>query len=160
MSFPIVFAAGVIIIGLLMLIKALVPSFQFSTFKFIVGIIIIIFGINILFSSFGDMGNNTTLNNSSSGTKQSVVFSERTIYISDDMVGDLNLECAFASLTVYIPKDKNISITSSSAFGSINMPNGNSVSFGTLNESTDTSGEVLNLKINCAFGSVDVKYTD
>gem|GEM_PF-6122532 len=38
MSFPIIFAAGVIVIGLLLLIKALVPSFQFSTFKFIAGI--------------------------------------------------------------------------------------------------------------------------
>jgi len=122
-------------------------------------IIIIIFGISVLFSSFGS-GSSTTLNNSSSGSKQTVAFSERTIYISDDMTGNLNLECAFGSMTVYIPKNKNVSITSSCAFGSINMPNGNSVSFGTINETSNAVGDILNLKIDCAFGSVDIKYTN
>jgi len=158
MSFPIIFAAGFIIIGILLLLKAVIPSFQLSTFRFVFGILIIIFGINMLFSSFGSTTNTTV--NSSSGSKQSIVFGERIINVDKDMVGNLDLDCAFGSLTVNIPRNKNVRISSSCAFGTINMPNGNSVSFGSLNEDFSSSGEVLNIKLNCAFGTIHVRYID
>ena len=157
MNFPIILGAGFLIIGLLLLLKAVVPSFQFGIFRFVVGAVIILFGISVLFSSFESSSSSNTVN-VSSGTKQTVSFGERTIDIDKDLVGNIELECSFGSLTVYIPKDKNISFASSCAFGTITLPSGNSIYFGTLNESSSNSGAVLNIKLNCAFGSIHVKY--
>lgn len=159
MNFPIVLAAGFIIIGLMLLIKAIVPSFQFGVFKFVVGVIIIIIGINVLFSSFSS-GVDSSNFYVSSGGKQSVAFAERVIDIDKNLTGNVEFDCAFGTLTVNIPRDKNVNITSSCAFGTINLPSGNSVSFGTMNESSAKSGDVLNIKLSCAFGSIYVKYKD
>jgi len=68
----------------------------------------------------------------------------------------LELNCAMGELVVKLPSELNYRIKGNAAFGSLQMPDGQQVSFGELNyeQGEPPQSAVLDIKVNVAFGSV------
>lgn len=136
--FRILFSLTLIIIGF-----ALIKGWRFSKME----------GTQTL---FGD--NRHTFSDTEKA--HSVLFGEAHIDLTSmDLSTEkiVDLRCVFGEMRVMVPYGKNVSIDAEVSFGSIQMPDGNTTSFGGLAyRSPLISGEDggLKIKISCTFGNV------
>jgi hypothetical protein len=92
-----------------------------------------------------------------------VIFAKGRIDLSDiefdkDLSKEINV--IFSAGEIILPKDKQVKIKATSAFGTVRLPDGNSVSFGDIAYQTSeisTDKPVLYLTLNCVFGEAIVR---
>lgn len=158
----IIIALTVIVTGLYILIRyALNINMPFilytPIFRMIIGMIIIFLGIYIIVGIYyvGDkLPKNKTEN-------YNINFKSSTIDLSNiqiDRNKNVNVNCAFSDTVILINQNIQIHIKASSAFGSISIPTGDSVSFGEMNFVMGTSDKILYLNVNAAFAQIRVLY--
>ena len=153
--------------GLIVLLK-LVFNLQVSVGKLIFGMFVLLIGVSLLTNSFQwgnfkfNSANTTVFAGSSdeivvkdSNDDYSVVFGSVTYDASQLQPGQsVKIRCAFGSCKVLLPKG-NVYVTATSAFGSIHLPGGKSVTFSSDTYGTDGTN-AIRIDISCAFGSVTV----
>jgi len=91
----------------------------------------------------------------------SVLFGEAVIDLTQtaEMAeGLVELRCVFGEMRVKVPRDVNLQVRAEVSFGTIRMPDGRSVSFGTRDYAPAGDGgqTTLRLRVVCAFGEVSI----
>jgi Cell wall-active antibiotics response 4TMS YvqF len=160
----------VILIGFLIFLK-IFPAFKnLSVGRVVVGIILIIFGINIIIGEgfftdrsmrfYRGMPDRPFFNDSV--LKHDIIFSSKSIDLTNiSGMGDTNLRInvAFGSAHIKINKHTRLIVNGNVAFGSADFPGNSKTFFGGINYSSPDSPErntVINIKTNVAFGSLNV----
>lgn len=126
-------------------------------FRMISSIIIIFLGVYILIGAYY-VGDNLPKYKKkyykaffkSSSINLSNIEIERNINITVDSI--------FSDTVIYINQNIQAHIKASSAFGSISLPTGDSVSFGEINFIIGDSDKILYLNVNSAFGQIRILY--
>ncbi|MFW6227566.1 MAG: hypothetical protein ACOC31_05635, partial [Bacteroidota bacterium] len=132
-------------------------------------LLLIIFGIMLMTGSYRHQSNNTAVFSESKfmfnkeNDEYSVVFGQGTLDLRDlELTGELNVKasCVFGELKVYLKPDMNYIIYSSTAFGSVNIPQGRPNSgFGSSEVKSagyDSNAPKLILRADAVFGAVDI----
>ena len=160
----------VILFGVGILLKS-VFHINIPFFKIFVGIVVILFGISIIFDAvkfkkieavFGDY-------NFNSGTiekEYNIVFSKAAMDISNFDFSNYNgefikINSVFSSSEIYLSRDFQYEIRAESSFGTVRLPNGESVSFGNIArlENAENSGlKRINLHVSSVFGETKILY--
>ncbi|MEI0488034.1 hypothetical protein R4K48_09320 [Brachyspira pulli] len=126
-------------------------------FRMIIGMIIIFLGVYILLGAHY-VGDNIPKNKKS---KYNVYFKTRTIDLSDleiDRNRCIDVNTVFADTVILISDKVQVHIKASSAFGSISLPTGDSISFGETNFVMGTYDNILYLNTNAAFAQIRILY--
>lgn len=90
----------------------------------------------------------------------SVVFGEVVVDFTNTSVfpqDPIELRCVFGEMRVRIPQGLNLEVNAESVFGSVQMPDGNSISFGSrryTNPLKTVDQPILRINVHCVFGSV------
>ncbi len=168
------FWGGIIILFGLSIILNAVFKINIPLFKIVLALFIIYFGVNMLLGSFkskSETGKATDVFSSSSikvdptslNNEYSVVFGSQTIDLTEITDGaDRNVEIntVFGSQKVYINENAKVRVKASSVFGSVTLPDNNSVSFGDYTYSqqpeTTLSAGVLFIEANAVFGDIKI----
>ncbi|MEJ5265443.1 MAG: hypothetical protein WHT29_09025 [Bacteroidales bacterium] len=165
-----------IIIGLSLIIKV-VFNVDFPIFKILIAFFFIYLGLKILFGhSF------RTYN--SSNSEHTVIFGERVFLKPepgkeynvifgkavfdwqhfrpdslDNQRIDVKVNTVFGSSEMLLPRDMQVRIDASAAFGEARMPNGNTASFGNTSYFVDsaTANGQLNVRADVVFGSFQAR---
>ena len=160
----------VILIGLSIIVND-VFKIDFPLFQVIFALIIIYFGVRLLFGSFGL--------NFSNKTEDSVVFSEASaspasidlrkeynvVFGSQDidlrnlnLEADTELECnvVFGKQVIILPKSLNVRAKANAVFGNARFPDVHQVALGEMsyNEKSSPSGPTLYIEGNVVFGQL------
>lgn len=85
-----------------------------------------------------------------------VIFGSSDIVIDND-TKDATINVVFGSSDINILTERPLEIKAEAVFSSVNLPNGNHLSFGDNYYKADGIGEPLKLKISTVFGSTDIK---
>ena len=167
---------ALIIVGLLLVIKVILP-FHFPIFKILIGLLIVYVGVRIIvggswgihrFRSEGKNGKtvfaDAKVNFSAAENKNSVIFGNAVYDFTgatlDDTAATVKVDVVFGRAEVLLPKDVPVRIKYDVAFGRIALPNENAISFGSgayTNEHFVRSAPHLQLCIDVAFGEAVVK---
>lgn len=159
----------IMLIGLYVILNA-VFKINFPVFRILLACFLIYLGFKILYGSFNTTRHVEGRVQFSEG-RQSVaslkefnkfesLFGNQEIDLSmAELSGNrtrLKFDCVFGRQVVKLPQNANVQVKASAVFASIDLPNGNRVSFGdyqyqnALNESLP----VLEIDANCVFGSI------
>jgi len=161
-----------IVIGLSIIFRMI---FDISLFRIIIAVAIILFGIRILigkpnlFSShdenqviFGEKSfHSAPVNN----TEYNTIFG-KSVYdfrkINNLSPGrtKLKVNTIFGGTEILLPESIPVNIKADAVFGSACMPNGNTISFGTVHynsANSDTASSYLYIEAGVVFGSVEIK---
>lgn len=170
----------IIIFGLLLLLKNLF-NWNISIFRIFVGVAIVVIGISLLTGGWNwfksGFGNNAQSNTYYEGApasqsetvsfgqrhytatqsgKFSYIFANGSIDLTnlpEEQVHRIELDSVFSNVNVYVKPGMSVAVQGSSAFGRIQLPNGNAVFFGDISQSS-TSG--ITLVASAVFGSVNI----
>ncbi|WP_300758095.1 hypothetical protein [uncultured Brachyspira sp.] len=126
-------------------------------FRMIIGMIIIFLGAYILLGMHY-VGDSVPKNKR---TKYDVYFKTKTIDLSDleiDRNRVIDINTVFSDTVIFISDKVQLHIKASSAFGSVSLPTGDSVSFGETNFVMGTYDNILYLNVNAAFAQIRVLY--
>ncbi|WP_020004464.1 hypothetical protein [Brachyspira innocens] len=126
-------------------------------FRMIIGMIIIFLGAYILVGMHY-VSDSVPKNKR---TKYDVYFKTKTIDLSDleiDRNRIIDINTVFADTVIFISDKVQVHIKTSSAFGSVSLPTGDSVSFGETNFVMGTYDSILYLNVNAAFAQIRVLY--
>ena len=126
-------------------------------FRMIIGMIIIFLGAYILVGMHY-VSDSVPKNKR---TKYDVYFKTKTIDLSDleiDRNRIIDINTVFADTVIFINDKVQVHIKASSAFGSVSLPTGDSVSFGETNFVMGTYDSILYLNVNAAFAQIRVLY--
>jgi predicted membrane protein len=162
-----------VLIGISILVRVFfnidIPVFRIFFGLFLIGIgLSIVFGRHMVFSDsknivFGE----ATINVNESRGKYSVVFSKGITDLTglpiNDEVSKIEVNTVFGDNTVYLKKGVSVSIRANSAFGQVELPDGNNVAFGTnqyTSGTIDKNTPHLKLDINTVFGATRVVYKE
>lgn len=85
-----------------------------------------------------------------------VIFGSSDIVIDNDSQ-NCTINIVFSSADINILTERPIEIKAESVFASVNLPNGNHISFGDNVYKADGIGEPLKIKISTVFGSTDIR---
>lgn len=158
----------VVLFGISILLRAIF-HINIPFFKIILGIIVICFGISIIFEGLNFSKNNSVFGtynfNSAKVEKEyNIIFSKGVIDFSNADFSNYNgksikINSIFASTAVYIDSNFEYKIKASSAFGTVYMPNGDSVAFGNIVRIIgNNDSKKINIDINSIFGETKVSY--
>lgn len=126
-------------------------------FRMIIGMIIIFLGVYILVGMHY-VSDSVPKNKR---TKYNVYFKTKTIDLSDleiDRNRIIDINTVFSDTVVFISDKVQVHIKASSAFGSVSLPTGDSISFGETNFVMGTEDNILYLNVNAAFAQIRVLY--
>jgi len=125
-------------VGIILLLNTFF-NFNINVFKLTIGILIILFGVFILFNGFGfqDSGNivfrGGTIRVSEVQDEYNIIFSSGTVDLSkvtiENEVKKIEVNTIFAEGKVILNPDVPTLIKASSAFGELELPDGSSVIF-------------------------------
>ena len=124
-------------------------------FRMIIGMIIIFLGVYIL------VGKHYLGDSVPRSGKYDVYFKTTTIDLYDleiDRNRKMSVNTAFSDTVILINDSIQVHIKASSAFGSVSLPTGDSVSFGETNFVIGSSDKILYLNVNAAFAQIRVLY--
>lgn len=144
-------------------------------FKIFIGIFVIYLGISIILpnrvsrryvSENSAVFNDYSFQSGLVEREYNIVFSKGVIDFTALDFSKYNGErievnSIFSSTEIYISKDYQYEINASSAFGSVRMPGGNNVSFGSMSKVENTeNGELkkINMEVNAVFGAARISY--
>ena len=124
-------------------------------FRMIIGMIIIFLGVYIL------VGKHYLGDSVPRSGKYDVYFKTTTIDLYDleiDRNRKMSVNTAVSDTVILINDSIQVHIKASSAFGSVSLPTGDSVSFGETNFVIGSSDKILYLNVNAAFAQIRVLY--
>lgn len=126
-------------------------------FRMIIGMLIIFIGVYIIMGVYyvGDKLPKQKTEN------YNIYFKTSTIDLSNiqiDRNKNININSVFSDTVVLINQNIQIHIKASSAFGSIIIPTGDSVSLGEMNFVIGNYDKILYLNVNAAFAQIRVLY--
>lgn len=168
------FWGGVIILFGLSIILNAVFKINIPLFKIIFALVIIYFGVSMLVGSFKGKNNGDKATDvfssstikadaSSLSNEYSVVFGSQVVDLTDITDGadkTVEVSTVFGSQKVYINENTKVRVKANSVFGSITLPDNNSVSFGdyTYNQQPEStlSAGILFIEANAVFGDIKV----
>lgn len=126
-------------VGIILLLNSFF-NFNISIFKLIIGIIIVLFGVFVLFNGFGFQDSRNivfregTIRVSEVQDEYNIVFASGTVDLSkvkiEDEVKKIEVNTIFAEGKVILNPDVPTLIKASSAFGELKLPDRSSAVFG------------------------------
>lgn len=164
----------IILIGVSIIINH-VFKIDFPLFKVIIALLIIWFGFSLLFGSFnfGKVSKGAYSNVFSGqeyapdridGDKEfNAVFGSAKIdlrnteFTSNDV--EIEMNAVFGAIKVFMPKDIEVSVEASSAFGSVKGPGHRQDGLGEqrFTEGSSATGQRVRIEANAAFGSIQIE---
>ena len=175
MSHTLFWGLLLIVLGLSLILR-IVFNVDFPIFKIIIAFVLIYLGFKILFGSFESKVHYNTgdekdvvfgekkFSNFEGNGDYSTVFGKSTFdfrgYNLKDEKNRLKLSTVFGSTEIKLDKDLPVRIKVESAFGGVDLPNGNSSAFGSTSyESPNFNASLpfLDLKLDVIFGGVEIK---
>ena len=124
-------------------------------FRMIIGMIIIFLGVYIL------VGKHYVGDSIPKNGKYDVYFKTTAIDLHDleiDRNKSIYVNTVFSDTVIFINDSVQVHIKASSAFGSVSIPTGDSVSFGETNFVIGSSDKILYLNVNAAFAQIRILY--
>ena len=124
-------------------------------FRMIIGMIIIFLGVYIL------VGKHYVGDSIPKNVKYDVYFKTTAIDLHDleiDRNKSIYVNTVFSDTVIFINDSVQVHIKASSAFGSVSIPTGDSVSFGETNFVIGSSDKILYLNVNAAFAQIRILY--
>ena len=124
-------------------------------FRMIIGMIIIFLGVYIL------VGKHYVGDSIPKSGKYDVYFKTTTIDLYDleiDRNKNIYVNTVFSDTAIFINDSVQVHIKASSAFGSVSLPTGDSVSFGEANFVIGSSDKILYLNVDAAFAQIRILY--
>ncbi|MEI0604779.1 hypothetical protein R4K55_11205 [Brachyspira alvinipulli] len=124
-------------------------------FRMIIGMIIIFLGVYIL------VGKHYVGDSIPKNGKYDVYFKTTTIDLYDleiDRNKSIYVNTVFSDTVIFINDSVQVHIKASSAFGSVSLPTGDSVSFGETNFVIGSSDKILYLNVDAAFAQIRIMY--
>lgn len=176
MNRGVLFAAGLIIVGFLLLLNS-VFKWNISIFRVIIGILVVLVGISMLTGGVrGSTRANRPMASSSAQGDNSVVFGTRNydvrspgkydIIFGSAMLDLTNIEfqpgqvlevnVIFAECEIRVKKDTPVGIHSSAAFAQVIHPNASGTTWLGEQATNMGQGSSLSLRVNCVFGSTNI----
>jgi len=161
-----------ILIGVSVLLKVFFHV-EFPVFRIFFGLFFIGLGINIIFGRHYGLADSrnvvfgeATINVSEARGKYNVVFSKGVT----DLTGlppkenaSIEVNTVFGDNTIYVKKNMPVRIRGNSAFGQIELPDGNNITFGTntyTSDKLDKNKPYMELDINTVFGASRIQLKD
>ena len=170
MHVGLVFGAFLILLGVLVIVKILVP-FDLPVFKILLGLLFVYIGVSIIVrkpccwkmpkscaNTEQTMFGQSNFQGEAVPQIHSVLFGSSTFdYSTADLnkIREVKINVAFGSAKIILPQNAPLDILGSVAFGGLRMPNGNSQNFGSLQYITpDTPSDTVRLRVqvDVAFG--------
>ena len=147
---------------------------QFPVWRFVVGLVIVFWGLSILVSSFFPrhwhrrgpevVFSEARVDGSKTGNKFDTVFGRSLIDLTSVQAGDLPLDkkidAVFGEVVVSVDPGLPVEVRVDSVFGQVVLPDGNSISSGNYlyrSPSAKDTDKLLSIKVDCVFGKVTVK---
>lgn len=124
-------------------------------FRMIIGMIIIFLGVYIL------VGKHYVGDSIPKNGKYDIYFKTTTIDLYDleiDRNKSIYVNTVFSDTVIFINDSVQVHIKASSAFGSVSIPTGDSVSFGETNFVIGSSDKILYLNVDAAFAQIRIMY--
>lgn len=155
-----------IVIGSIWLIEQIF-DLDIPLFSILISVALISLGIALIrgYRIRGNTDGNTVFSEghhsfSATDRGHSVVFGEVMVdftTMSEFPEQPIELRCVFGEMRVRLPQGVNVEVKAESVFGSVQMPDGNSISFGSRQYSNPLKAldqPVLRINVHCVFGSV------
>ena len=153
-------------VGIILLLNSFF-NFNINMFKLIIGIVIILFGIFVLFNGFGFQDSRNIvfkegiIRVSEVQDEYNIIFASGTVDLSkvrvEDEVKKIEINTIFAEGKVILNPDVPTLIKASSAFGELKLPDRSSVVFGSqkyrIGDVSANQG-YLEIEANAVFGSL------
>lgn len=159
-------------VGIILLLNSFF-NFNINIFKLIVGVVIVLFGVFILFNGFGFQDSRNivfrerTIRVSEVQDEYNIVFASGTIDLSkvkiEDEVKKIEINTIFAEGKVILNPDVPTLIKASSAFGELELPDRSSVIFSSQKYrigDISTNRGYLEIKASAVFGKLKFITTD
>jgi hypothetical protein len=155
-----------LVIGIVLLLNSIF-NFNVHTFKLIVGIVIVLFGVFILFNGFGFQDSRSIIFRegiirvSEVQDEYNIVFASGTVDLSkvkiENEVKKIKVNTIFADGKVILNPDVPTLIKASSAFGELELPDRSSVIFSSQKYKIgdiSTNQGYLEIEANAVFGKL------
>ena len=161
------------IILILFGISAILRSFNINIpfFRIIFALILVYLGVALLVGGPQIGDNNFTLFNENNvrlhesvNSEHNIIFGKGNIDLRDIEIKDkdikIEVNAIFGSGLIIIDSDTPVQIVADSAFGSVEMPDNSSISFGSSNynnQDNETEENYLKIKASAVFGSIEIQ---
>jgi hypothetical protein len=155
--------------GVVLLIRQFTP-FNFSPFKIIVGLFVLLLGISLLINPMpftshininrgaGDTIFGQSNTNVSSSGEQNCIFGQSTVNLTDAQAGSvIKINCVFGQTDVILPTNIPVHLKANAAFGEARAPEMGSVNFGDRTYNYGGEGEGITVEVNVVFGQIVVR---
>jgi len=153
-------------VGIILLLNSFF-NFNINMFKLIIGIVIVLFGVFVLFNGFGFQDSRNivfregTIRVSEVQDEYNIIFASGTVDLSKVKIGDevkrIEVNTIFAEGKVILNPDIPTLIKASSAFGELKLPDSSSVVFGSqkykIGEISADQG-YLEIEASAVFGAL------
>jgi predicted membrane protein len=161
-----------IIIGLSIMFKVL---FNISIFRIVIAVVLILIAIRILIGKpvmHTDDNDNVVMFGERvyqmqpvDNTEYSTVFGKTTydfreVRNLDELHTKLKFNTVFGSTEILLPDSIPVKVKAEAVFGTAEMPNGNSVTFGSTHYSTEdimTEAQLMEIEANVVFGGLNIR---
>lgn len=149
-----------ICLGILLLLRAILP-FNIPIFKIIIGLLLIWWGVQIIFGGTSwfraprfnwNSNRSPIVSANGTNTRYENIFSSNSYDLSDMTQGDVKVSNVFGQLRVRLPHD--CIVYYSAAFGQIILPERQSIGFGNGEQRYGEGGP--RIEIECVFGQVEL----
>ena len=155
-----------LVVGLILLLNSFF-NFNINIFKLIVGVVIVLFGVFILFNGFGFQDSRNIvfrggiIRVSEVQDEYNIIFASGTVDLSKvkigDSVGKIKINAIFADGKVILNPEVPTVIKASSAFGELELPDKSSVIFSSQKYKIgdiSTNQGYLEIKASAVFGKL------
>jgi len=153
-------------VGIILLLNSFF-NFNINMFKLIIGIVIVLFGVFVLFNGFGFQDSRNIvfkegiIRVSEVQDEYNIIFASGTVDLSkvrvEDEVKKIEINTIFAEGKVILDPDVPTLIKASSAFGDLKLPDRSSVVFGSQKYrigDVSTNQGYLEIEASVVFGSL------
>jgi hypothetical protein len=147
---------------------------QFPVWRFILGLVVVFWGLSVLVSSFfprhwsrpgpGTVFSESRVDGRKTGNKFDTVFGRSEIDLTGVTLQDLpvskKIDTVFGEAVISIDPSLPVEVSVNSVFGQVVLPDGNTVSGGNYSyrsPSAEGADKLLKIAIDCVFGKVVVK---
>ncbi|MFN3411475.1 MAG: LiaF domain-containing protein [Exilispira sp.] len=161
---------GVVLVaaGVLLIINYLF-KLNIPVFKILIGLILIYIGIYIILGfrgwqaqSYNDgktaVFSDINIKPEKIESEYNIIFSKGEIDLTsikaEDLGKHIEISAVFGSAVVKLPADIPVKIMGSAVFGSITLPNKQSLGFGDINYSSSESNNPVYIEANAVFGNI------
>lgn len=164
MSMPIFWGIIVVLFGLSIILKHLF-NVHIPFFRVLIGIIVIMFGISIIIGSYKKHSNTTVFSETKFKNiykNYNIIFGTGIIDLTDaaniNIPEKIEVNTVFGSSVIYIDREKEFYIRGNSAFGYIQMPDGDNIVFGDIKRTYGSSSQKAKIIVNNVFARTSVVY--